>query len=68
MKKSMRFLMSASIALLLGGAAGCRNHIKDIDNTMTDYERTTLRDVRYNQNSSFSRQQQHFRGKKRDIL
>jgi hypothetical protein len=45
MKKSMKFLMSAAVALLLGGAAGCRNHIKDIDHTMTDYERTTLRDI-----------------------
>ena len=43
--KSMKFLMFAAVALLLGGVAGCRNHIKDVDNTMTDYERTTLRDI-----------------------
>ena len=36
-------LIIAGVSLLT--ICGCRNHIQDIDTTMTDYERTTLRDV-----------------------
>ena len=42
----IKFLsFSAACAALLFSAAGCRNHIQDIDTTMTDYERSTVRDV-----------------------
>ena len=44
MKMSKLFLLIiAGVSLLT--IFGCRNHIQDIDTTMTDYERTTLRDV-----------------------
>ena len=44
MKVSKLFTLSlAGTALFF--ATGCRNHIQDIDTTMTDYERSTVRDV-----------------------
>ncbi len=44
MKTSFAMLLcAAAVAGMLSG--GCRNHIQDVDTTMTDYERATLRDV-----------------------
>lgn len=42
MKKNYLLFLAA---LLLAVTCGCRNHIKDIDSSMTDYERTVTRDL-----------------------